>query len=214
MRGAAVGFTQPDNCVRLYATPVPPAVDPANPGSSARPNRGPSAGPENRRALIEAARAVFAEDGLAAPLSAVAKRAGVGQGSLYRHFPDRIGLAVAVFEENITELEALAAEPEATLTELFDAVTEQAMVSTALIELTASARHDPRAERLQTRIAGLIEVLLARDQAAGRVRDTVEPADVLVAISMLTVFLPRADPSERAEVAARARAIFRAAFLR
>ena len=66
-----------------------------------KPNLGPSAGPGNRRALIVAAREIFAEDGLAAPFSAVAKRAGVGQGSLYRHFPDRLALAVAVFDENI-----------------------------------------------------------------------------------------------------------------
>ena len=74
----------PDNLVRFYAIPVPEPT---------KANRGPSAGPENRRALIAAARAVFAESGYSAPLSAVARRAGVGQGSLYRHFPDRVALA-------------------------------------------------------------------------------------------------------------------------
>lgn len=154
---------------------------------------------------------MFAEDGLAAPLSAVAKRARVGQGSLYRHFPDRIALAVAVFEENVDELEALAADPAATLTDLFDAVTEQALVSTALIELLSAAREDTRADRLNLRVAALIEAVLARDQAAGRIRSSVEPADVLIAISMLTLYLPQADA--RADVARRARAIFRAAFV-
>src|SRR6188472_1508327 len=77
---------------------------------TAKPNRGPSAGPGNRRALIAAAREVFATEGLQAPFSAVAKKAGVGQGSLYRHFPDRLSLAVAVFDENLDELE-LAVEP-------------------------------------------------------------------------------------------------------
>ncbi|NQX29220.1 TetR/AcrR family transcriptional regulator [Microbacteriaceae bacterium VKM Ac-2854] len=190
---------------------MPPSPESALPGNPARPNRGPSAGPENRRALVEAARAVFAEDGLAAPLSAVAKRARVGQGSLYRHFPDRIALAVAVFEENVDELEALAADPAATLTDLFDAVTEQALVSTALIELLSAAREDTRADRLNLRVAALIEAVLARDQAAGRIRSSVEPADVLIAISMLTLYLPQADA--RADVARRARAIFRAAFV-
>ena len=42
---------------------------------------------------------MFAEGGVDAPLSAVAKLAGVGQGSLYRHFPDRGALALAVFGE-------------------------------------------------------------------------------------------------------------------
>ena len=40
----------------------------------------------------------------------VAKKAGVGQGSLYRHFPDRVSLALAVFEDNVAELEVMAAE--------------------------------------------------------------------------------------------------------
>ncbi|HAN25892.1 MAG TPA: TetR/AcrR family transcriptional regulator, partial [Microbacterium ginsengisoli] len=63
---------------------------------AARPNRGRAAGPANRAALLAAAREVFGEQGLSAPLSAVARRAGVGQGSLYRHFPTRTALAAAV----------------------------------------------------------------------------------------------------------------------
>jgi AcrR family transcriptional regulator len=179
---------------------------------SARSNRGPSAGPENRRALIEAAREVFAESGFAAPLSAVARRAGVGQGSLYRHFPDRIALAVAVFDENIEDLETLAARPDATLGELFDAVTEQAIGSSALLDMITAAEHDPRAEHLRTRITAVIEVILARDQGAGRIGKHVEVADVLLSISMVCLLLPRSVPEERTAVAGRARALFRSAF--
>jgi AcrR family transcriptional regulator len=179
---------------------------------SARANRGPSAGPENRRALIEAAREVFAESGFAAPLSAVARRAGVGQGSLYRHFPDRIALAVAVFDENIEDLEALAAAGDATLGDLFDAVTEQAMGSIALIDMISAAAEDPRAEHLRTRITAVIEVILARDQDAGRIGGHVEVADVLLSISMVSVLLPRSAAEERAAIARRARALFRSAF--
>jgi AcrR family transcriptional regulator len=178
---------------------------------SARPNRGPSAGPENRRALIKAARQVFAESGFSAPLSAVARRAGVGQGSLYRHFPDRIALAVAVFDENIEELEALAARTDATLGDLFDAVTEQAIGSIALIDMITAA-DDPRAHHLRTRITAVIEVILTRDQDAGRIGRQVEVADVLLAISMVSLLLPRSAPGERAAVSQRAWALFRAAF--
>ena len=70
--------------------------------------------------MINAAREVFGESGLTAPLNSVAKRAGVGQGSLYRHFPDRVSLAVAVFDDNIGELEAIADRPDSTLDDLFD----------------------------------------------------------------------------------------------
>ena len=92
---------------------------------TSKSNRGPSAGPENRAALIAAARAVFDEQGMSAPLSAVARRAGVGQGSLYRHFPDRISLALAVFEENMAQIAELAASPASTLRDICDLVTHQ-----------------------------------------------------------------------------------------
>ena len=69
---------------------------PAEEGRPGKANRGPIAGPSNRRALLAAAREVYRDVGFNAPFSAVARRAGVGQGSLYRHFPDRIALGVVV----------------------------------------------------------------------------------------------------------------------
>ncbi len=175
-------------------------------------NRGPSAGPDNRRALIAAAREVFGEVGLSAPLNSVAKRAGVGQGSLYRHFPDRVSLGVAVFDENIGELEDLAARPGTTLDDLFDAVAEQVVGSTALLDLVTDHRHDPRTEHLRTRITGVVDILLARDKVAGNVGDDVDAADVLLAVSMLAFVLARTDDDGRADVRARTHAMFRAAF--
>lgn len=175
-------------------------------------NRGPTAGPANRAALIEAAREIFAEEGFSAPLSAVARRAGVGQGSLYRHFPDRIALAVAVFDENIAELEALAGSPDATLSELFDSVAEQAMSSTALIDVFSSKSQDPRAEAIGLRIEAIVDTMLARDKAAARIDSHVETADVIVAVSMLAFLLSRTDAADRPDAASRARAIFRAGF--
>ena len=178
-----------------------------------KPNRGPSAGPGNRRALIAAAREVFAADGLQAPFSAVAKRAGVGQGSLYRHFPDRLSLAVAVFDENIDVLEATVAPPEATLDDLLDAIIGQVVVSTALIDLIWHSRHDERVTHLSERLARIAETVLVRGQAAGRIGTHVEVADVLMAITMLADVVSRADAAERAEVARRAWALLHAAFL-
>lgn len=175
-------------------------------------NRGPSAGPDNRRALIAAAREVFGEAGLSAPLSSVARRAGVGQGSLYRHFPDRVSLAVAVFDENIGELERFAERPEMTLDDLFDAVAEQVVGSSALIDLVTDHRHDPRAEHLNTRVTGVVDTLLVRDQSAGTIGRHVDAADVMLAISMLAFVLARTDNEERADVRARTHAMFRAAF--
>jgi AcrR family transcriptional regulator len=175
-------------------------------------NRGPSAGPDNRRALIAAAREVFGESGLSAPLNSVARRAGVGQGSLYRHFPDRVALAVAVFEDNIGDLEGLAARPGATLDDLFESVAGQAIAGAAMIDLIASQRDHPGADRLAGRMTALAETLLVREQEAGTVGNDVETGDVMLAVSMLAFAISKAEPDERADVQARSRRMFRAAF--
>ena len=62
----------------------------------------------NREAIVEAARAVFAEQGLDAPLDEIAKRAGTGNATLYRRFPARSDLVAAVFAERMAaHLEAV-----------------------------------------------------------------------------------------------------------
>lgn len=118
----------------------------------AKTNRGPSAGPENRAALIAAARAVFDERGADAPLSAVAKRAGVGQGSLYRHFPSRYALALAVLEENMAQIEAMAARPESTLREVADLVTHQTEGTAAFLQVAAAHGDDDRMAAFSQRL--------------------------------------------------------------
>jgi AcrR family transcriptional regulator len=57
----------------------------------------------NREAIVEAARAVFAEQGLDAPLDEIAKRAGTGNATLYRRFPQRADLVAAVFADRMAE---------------------------------------------------------------------------------------------------------------
>lgn len=57
----------------------------------------------NRAAIVDAARAVFAEDGLEAPLDEIARRAGTGNATLYRRFPTRGDLVAAVFAERMVE---------------------------------------------------------------------------------------------------------------
>ncbi|SEB61606.1 DNA-binding transcriptional regulator, AcrR family [Paramicrobacterium humi] len=179
---------------------------------SPKANRGPSVGPQNRRALIDAAREVFAAEGLSAPLSSVAKRAGVGQGSLYRHFPDRTALAVAVFDENIAELEALAERPETILDDLLEHVIEQALVSTAIITFLTANPDDERVIPLGDRFRHVAERLIARERTAGRLGDHVAAEDVLLAVSMLAGILSRTPAGERRATAKRAWGLFHAAF--
>jgi AcrR family transcriptional regulator len=175
-------------------------------------NRGPSAGPENRRALVAAAREIFATEGYAAPLSSIAKRAGVGQGSLYRHFPDRTALAVAVFDENLTVLEQLVAMPDTTLDDLLERIVQQSMTATALISMATNSPHDPRLEPIGERFAALADVVVERERSSGRIRADVRTDDVILAIEMLSAALVRTDPDQRAAVARRAWSLFHAAF--
>ncbi|MER7193887.1 TetR/AcrR family transcriptional regulator [Streptomyces flaveolus] len=60
----------------------------------------------NRTALLEAAQRHFLRDGVGTSLEAVAKEAGVGPGTLYRHFPTREALLAAVLQSRTAELEA------------------------------------------------------------------------------------------------------------
>nr|WP_242061360.1 TetR/AcrR family transcriptional regulator [Microbacterium ureisolvens] len=162
--------------------------------------------------MIAAAREVYAEGGLGAPFSAVAKRAGVGQGSLYRHFPDRTALAVAVFEDNVRDLEEYTADGERTIDDLLDRVVDQAVVSTAFIELITADLTDARVAAMGVRFYDLVDRLVARDRAAGRVGAHIETEDVTLATGMLATELARAEPAQRPAVARRARALFAAAF--
>ena len=62
----------------------------------------------NRERLITAAREVFAEQGANASMEAIAKHAGVGVGTLYRHFPTRMDVVEAVYESDVEELSEAA----------------------------------------------------------------------------------------------------------
>ncbi|MEV0403043.1 TetR/AcrR family transcriptional regulator [Actinoallomurus sp. NPDC050550] len=77
----------------------------SNPADSQRPQRADARG--NRGRLLEAARSVFAEEGPRASLNKIAQRAGVGPGTLYRHFPNLQALTVAIIGDDVEALCAL-----------------------------------------------------------------------------------------------------------
>ncbi|MEZ7006230.1 TetR family transcriptional regulator [Streptomyces sp. AD55] len=105
-----------------------------SPAEERRPaNEGRKVAARNRAALVAAAREIYAEDGLGAPLSAIARRAGVGQGVLYRHFPDRAAVATAVLEENVRQIERAAAREDADLAVVLGVLTWHLTQSAAFI---------------------------------------------------------------------------------
>ncbi|MEU0227122.1 helix-turn-helix domain-containing protein [Streptomyces sp. NPDC006284] len=105
------------------------------PGERRPANDGRRVAARNRAALVAAAREIYAEQGLDAPLSAIARRAGVGQGVLYRHFPDRSAVASAVLEENVRQIEQAAAVPDVDLAEVLGVLTWHQAESAAFISI-------------------------------------------------------------------------------
>ena len=166
-----------------------------------RANRGRGAARENRSALVAAAAEVFAEQGIGAPLSTVAKRAGVGQGSLYRHFPDRVSLALAAFDANVAELEALAADPACDLDTLLAAITRQMIDSVAFVDLVTGTDVDPRLDaiydRVRTALAGVVE----RARRTGTLRRAVTVDDVMLAIGLIASLVAKVAEAERQSTA-------------
>jgi AcrR family transcriptional regulator len=144
----------------------------------------------NRERVLEAAKTVFSAGGKEASLEAVARQAGVGIGTLYRHFPTREALFEAVYRREVEHLadlaEALKADPspsQALRTWLRSNVefvaTKKGM--SAALELAAQARPELMAYS-SDRLTQAIGTLLDRAVAAGEMRADIGPADLLRAL--------------------------------
>ena len=190
---------------RPGAVPRGTAVPHSTTRRGGAPNLGPRAAAGNRAALLAAAREVFGSAGTGAPLSAVAKRAGVGQGSLYRHFPDRLDLVVAVFEEQVVAVEKLAATPGADLADLLGLVTRNAIDSVGFVDLVRSrVPADERIVALGERVAVALGTRLSGATASGAVRAGTTADDLLLAVAMMAGGLSQAEGEDRVRRARRA----------
>ncbi len=150
----------------------------------------------NRRRILEAASEVFGERGLGATLDAVAERAGVGVGTVYRRFPDKEALVDALFEERIDEVRALALEaaeiddPWDALTTFLERATEMHCHDRALKELVFSTAHgQDRVARARERIKPAVDRLVARAHASGQLRADVSLNDIPIVQLMVTAVI-------------------------
>jgi AcrR family transcriptional regulator len=165
----------------------------------------------NRQAILDAARELFAECA-DVPMYEVARRAGVGQATLYRNFPDRRDLAAALLHEEMERTEQLAAEhagdPDAFFVLLRNVV--QAIASFhALGEL---AREDAcvgsALNQRRRRLRELLKEPLRAAKAAGTVRCDLTIDDVFLVVLMVRGAIDGADgPAARAAAASRALAL-------
>jgi AcrR family transcriptional regulator len=147
----------------------------------------------NRAALIEAGAQLFSTAGLEPTLDDVARLAGVGVGTAYRHFPNKYVLAQAVFAETMTSmLEAAerAAQLEDTatgFTAFFQAVLEPQASKRALGTLLRGAPNSgPDTSEVQTRIERCIDELLRRGHEQQTIRTGLTATDVGVLMSAMT----------------------------
>lgn len=143
----------------------------------------------NRAALLTAARAVFAEHGLGAPLEEVATRAGVGIATLYRRFPTREQLIAAALVERVTQYAELAEQALAVKDPWTGFVTfvEQVCALQAgdrglsdLLSMAMPANEE--VERLRRLANGRVVELIERAKADGRLREDFTGEDLLLGL--------------------------------
>jgi AcrR family transcriptional regulator len=146
---------------------------------------------QNRERILAAARAhVVASDEL--KLNEIAKAAGVGQGTLYRHFPTREDLLAEVYRADVDELVAAAGElarehtPVEALRRWFLRVAEYARVKRGVFAAVTSAVRQGLSDHSQGPIGDAVAMLLARGRADGSLRPDVDARDVILLIGYLS----------------------------
>lgn len=157
----------------------------------------------NRERLLDVAARVFSQAGPDITLEAIAKEAGVGIGTLYRHFPTREALVDAAYRNELARLcdsvdDLLAELPpdkalRAWMDHFVDYMTTKRGMGDALRALIASGG-DPFSQS-RVRLTEAVATLLAAGAAAGVLRSDVQPDDVLLSLS--GVSLATADPAQR-----------------
>lgn len=158
----------------------------------------------NLGAVLEAAKAVFAESGVDAPVREIAARAGVGVGTLYRHFPQRSDLIVAVFQQEIDSCAEAASElarnsePDDALVKWLHRYAELLFTKRGLAAALHSgdAAYEALPAYFDSRMQPALQALLDAASAVGVVRADVDPNDLLHAVAYLCVS-PDVRQSER-----------------
>jgi len=155
---------------------------------AAKPVRKPRADRvRNRERVLEAAKAVFAAAGPTGSLEAVARQAGVGVGTLYRHFPSRQALFEAVYRREVEQLVELAEQlgtdlpPLEALRRWMHANVEFVATKKGMSVALAVAVHassDLKAYSMD-RLGWALEPLLRRAVKAGVIRDDIGTEDIL-----------------------------------
>jgi AcrR family transcriptional regulator len=143
----------------------------------------------NRLRVLEVAQHVFASEGLAVPIDEIARRAGLGVGTLYRHFPTKEALFEAIVIGRMENLVALAraaakaADPGAAFFGFLSRMVDEGAAKKDFLAALASTGADlARIAEAKQRMRRAVAVLVARAQRDGAVRADVSAGDVLTLV--------------------------------
>jgi AcrR family transcriptional regulator len=177
-----------------------PTVD--HPGGATRPLRADAQ--RNYDKLIATARQVFTEQGPDTSLEAIAKQAGVGIGTLYRHFPTRLVLLESIYREDVDTLMALAKHvvetesPWDALEHWLEAFSGYAATKRVLLQeiMDVVGREAPVLSYSRPIILAAAELVLGKAQQAGVARADIEVGDVTRLVGGCTM-MPGADAEQQ-----------------
>ena len=155
--------------------------------AAARPLRADAQ--RNRARILEAAEVVFAAEGIEVPVDTIAEKAGVGVGTLYRHFPTKEKLCEAILLERLSSLTldaralADASDPAAAFFGFLSHVVEEGAAKRDLLVavMGAGLAIDLAAAEVKDELREAVGVLVQRAQAVGAVRPDVT-AEMVVAL--------------------------------
>jgi AcrR family transcriptional regulator len=157
----------------------------------------------NRARILKAAHAALEESGDAS-MQSIAKRAGIGQGTLYRHFPTREALVLEVHRRDVTDLVDAAPRllkdhpPAAALRAWLDRLAEYGLIKRGLAGAFHAATHQQLAEEGYAPVIGAINLLLQAGKRDGSIRTDIDGAELLLLVGFL--WSPDADPDREARV--------------
>ncbi len=150
----------------------------------------------NERALLEAAAAVFVESGVQAPIRQIAAQAGVGTATVYRHFPTRADLIIAVYRYQVEGLvqagpNLLGSSPSAhaALTRWADLFVDFLVTKHGLASVLQSDEEcfDPLHSYFLERLVPVCAELLANAARAGEIGNDIEPIELMRGIGNLCI---------------------------
>ncbi|MER7787695.1 helix-turn-helix domain-containing protein [Streptomyces sp. NPDC097640] len=151
----------------------------------------------NRERIVAAAREVLVEHGAEVSLDEIARRAGVGNATLYRHFADRGELVhhvtVSVMERIASQAEAALAEesdPFAALRRFVHAAAEERVGALCPLLSDGINKNHPDHVAAQARLEDAIGALMAAARDSGQLRADIDVGDLMVALTQLTRPLP------------------------